>query len=78
MKSRISQHSLDNTVFVTKAEMPSGTLIGENSEETKQGKVYDAHFAFPHLWWAIEVSPEMSLSIKYIKCIALTMRLNSF
>ncbi|WP_018343993.1 MFS transporter [Cytophaga aurantiaca] len=35
------------------AEMPSETLIGENIEEQQQGKVYGAHFAFSHLWWAI-------------------------
>lgn len=37
----------------TLAEMPSETLIGENIEETQQGKVYGAHFAFSHLWWAL-------------------------
>jgi MFS transporter, NRE family, putaive nickel resistance protein len=35
------------------AEMPSETLIGENIEEPDQGKVYGAHFAFSHLWWAL-------------------------
>lgn len=35
------------------AEMPSETLIGENIEPQDQGKVYGAHFAFSHLWWAI-------------------------
>lgn len=35
------------------AEMPSETLIGENIEAANQGKVYGAHFAFSHLWWAI-------------------------
>jgi len=37
----------------TLAEMPSETLIGENIEEAQQGKVYGAHFAFSHLWWAV-------------------------
>lgn len=37
----------------TLADMPSETLIGENIEPQDQGKVYGAHFAFSHLWWAI-------------------------
>lgn len=37
----------------TLADMPSETLIGENIEAQDQGKVYGAHFAFSHLWWAI-------------------------
>ncbi|ODS89261.1 MAG: MFS transporter [Chryseobacterium sp. SCN 40-13] len=37
----------------TLADMPSETLIGENMEAQDQGKVYGAHFAFSHLWWAI-------------------------
>ncbi|AZA58616.1 MULTISPECIES: MFS transporter [Flavobacteriales] len=37
----------------TLADMPSETLIGENIEPKDQGKVYGAHFAFSHLWWAI-------------------------
>ena len=35
------------------AEMPSETLIAENISNENQGKVYDSHFAFSHLWWAI-------------------------
>lgn len=35
------------------AEIPSETLIGENIDETNQGKVFGAHFAFSHLWWAL-------------------------
>ncbi|WP_198288808.1 MFS transporter [Leptospira vanthielii] len=35
------------------AEMPSETLIGENISYEDQGKVFGAHFAFSHLWWAI-------------------------
>lgn len=35
------------------AEMPSETLIGENIASEDQGKVYGAHLAFSHLWWAI-------------------------
>lgn len=35
------------------AEMPSETLIAENISSENQGKVYGAHFAFSHLWWAI-------------------------
>ncbi|TGN16934.1 MFS transporter [Leptospira idonii] len=37
----------------TLADMPSETLIGENIHPEDQGKVYGAHFAFSHLWWAI-------------------------
>ncbi|MBA4167025.1 MAG: MFS transporter [Chitinophagaceae bacterium] len=35
------------------AEIPSETLIGENISSPDQGKVYGAHFAFSHVWWAI-------------------------
>jgi MFS transporter, NRE family, putaive nickel resistance protein len=35
------------------AEIPSETLIGENIEDSQQGRVYGAHFAWSHLWWAI-------------------------
>ncbi len=34
-------------------EMPSQILIAENIELPEQGKVYGAHFAWSHLWWAI-------------------------
>lgn len=34
------------------AEIPSETLIGENIAAHDQGKVYGAHFAVSHLWWA--------------------------
>lgn len=37
----------------TLADLPSETLIGENIDKQNQGKVYGAHFAFSHLWWAI-------------------------
>lgn len=29
------------------------TLIADKTEESNQGKVYGAHFAWSHLWWAI-------------------------
>nr|WP_295924871.1 MFS transporter [uncultured Dyadobacter sp.] len=35
------------------AEMPSEILIGEQIPSEQQGKVYGAHFAWSHLWWAI-------------------------
>lgn len=35
------------------AEMPAETLIGETVPDEEQGKVYGAHFAISHLWWAI-------------------------
>jgi NRE family putative nickel resistance protein-like MFS transporter len=34
------------------AEIPSETLIAENIDPRHQGKVYGAHFAVSHLWWA--------------------------
>ncbi|NEW83586.1 MAG: MFS transporter [Mariniphaga sp.] len=34
-------------------EMPSQILIAENTELSQQGRVYGAHFAWSHLWWAI-------------------------
>lgn len=35
------------------AEMPSEILIGESIPLDHQGRVYGAHFAWSHLWWAI-------------------------
>ncbi|MEO5945435.1 MAG: MFS transporter [Chitinophagaceae bacterium] len=35
------------------AEMPSQILIAENINREEHGKVYGAHFAWSHLWWAI-------------------------
>src|SRR5215203_5505281 len=37
----------------TLAEMPSQILIAEKIEKEQHGKVYGAHFAWSHLWWAI-------------------------
>ena len=37
----------------TLAEMPSQILIAEKISEAEHGKVYGAHFAWSHLWWAI-------------------------
>lgn len=37
----------------TLAEMPSQILIAEKVVENEHGKVYGAHFAWSHLWWAI-------------------------
>lgn len=34
-------------------EMPSQILIAENTDFSQQGRVYGAHFAWSHLWWAI-------------------------
>ena len=36
----------------TLAEMPSQILIAEKIPKEEQGKVYGAHFAWSHLWWA--------------------------
>ena len=33
-------------------EMPSQILIAENTILAEQGRVYGAHFAWSHLWWA--------------------------
>ncbi len=35
------------------ANIPSETLIGELIPANDQGKVYGAHYAISHLWWAI-------------------------
>jgi MFS transporter, NRE family, putaive nickel resistance protein len=37
----------------TLAEMPSQILIAERIPAQEHGKVYGAHFAWSHLWWAI-------------------------
>ena len=37
----------------TLAEMPSQILVAEKIPEREQGKVYGAHFAWSHLWWAV-------------------------
>lgn len=37
----------------TLAEMPSQILIAEKIRKDEHGKVYGAHFAWSHLWWAI-------------------------
>ncbi len=36
----------------TLAEMPSQILIAEKIPKDEDGKVYGAHFAWSHLWWA--------------------------
>jgi MFS transporter, NRE family, putaive nickel resistance protein len=36
----------------TLAEMPSQVLIAEQIPKEEHGKVYGAHFAWSHLWWA--------------------------
>ena len=36
----------------TLAEMPSQILIAEKYPEEEHGKIYGAHFAWSHLWWA--------------------------
>jgi len=33
--------------------MPSQILIAEKIPKQEHGKVYGAHFAWSHLWWAI-------------------------
>ncbi len=36
----------------TLAELPSQILIAEKIQKEEHGKVYGAHFAWSHLWWA--------------------------
>ena len=36
----------------TLAEMPSQILIAEKFSKEEHGKIYGAHFAWSHLWWA--------------------------
>ena len=35
------------------AEMPNQFLIAERTPPAEQGRVYGAHFAWSHTWWAI-------------------------
>jgi NRE family putative nickel resistance protein-like MFS transporter len=37
----------------TLAEIPAQILIAEQIQKEEHGKVYGAHFAWSHLWWAI-------------------------
>jgi MFS transporter, NRE family, putaive nickel resistance protein len=37
----------------TLAEIPAQILIAEQLPKEEHGKVYGAHFAWSHLWWAI-------------------------
>ncbi|WP_189092574.1 hypothetical protein [Deinococcus ruber] len=32
--------------------LPAETLLAERTKEAAQGRVYGAHFAWSHLWWA--------------------------
>lgn len=45
-------------------EIPAQNLIAERIPEENQGKVYGAHFAWSHLWWAIAY-PAAGLFSKY-------------
>ena len=45
-------------------EIPAQNLIAERIPEVNQGKVYGAHFAWSHLWWAIAY-PTAGLFSKY-------------
>lgn len=47
------------------AEMPSQLLIAERIPEQQQGRVYGAHFAWSHLWWAIGY-PVAGLTGRYL------------
>lgn len=62
------------------AEMPSQLLIAERIPEEQQGRVYGAHFAWSHLWWAIGY-PLAGLTGRYLPgysflasgCLSLTI-----
>ena len=44
--------------------IPTDTLIADNTEKSLQGRVYGAHFAWSHLWWVISY-PIAGLSNHY-------------
>lgn len=43
--------------------LPTETLLAERTEEHAQGRVYGAHFAWSHLWWAFAYPIASLLSI---------------
>ncbi|MDQ3019010.1 MAG: MFS transporter [Bacteroidota bacterium] len=48
-------------------EIPAQTLIAERIPVKEQGKVYGAHFAWSHLWWAIAYPVAGFLGTNYFR-----------
>ncbi|WP_244944485.1 MFS transporter [Deinococcus metallilatus] len=44
--------------------LPTETLLAERTEEAAQGRVYGAHFAWSHLWWAFSYPVASLLSAR--------------
>ena len=45
--------------------LPTETLLAERTEEGAQGRVYGAHFAWSHLWWAFTYPLASLLSTRF-------------
>lgn len=45
--------------------LPTETLLAERTEEHAQGRVYGAHFAWSHLWWAFTYPLASLLSTRF-------------
>lgn len=45
--------------------LPTETLLAERTEEHAQGRVYGAHFAWSHLWWAFTYAVASLLSTRF-------------
>lgn len=45
--------------------LPTETLLAERTEEHAQGRVYGAHFAWSHLWWAFAYPMTSWLSTRF-------------
>ncbi|GGO39633.1 MFS transporter [Deinococcus humi] len=45
--------------------LPTETLLAERTEEAAQGRVYGAHFAWSHLWWAFAYPVAGFLGIRF-------------
>ncbi len=45
--------------------LPTETLLAERTEEHAQGRVYGAHFAWSHLWWAFAYPLASLLSTRF-------------
>lgn len=45
--------------------LPTETLLAERTEEQAQGRVYGAHFAWSHLWWAFAYPLASWLSTRF-------------
>ena len=45
--------------------LPTETLLAERTEESAQGRVYGAHYAWSHLWWAFAYPLASLLSTQF-------------